>query len=341
MTCAPGSIWSGVFTDACRAATLLGKCPDDPEEELIEVGKCPEIEPRFGSPCSQEATCYYGEECCCGKCSSSKRITCSLFDDGTGVWNGFFTDACLFASRNGCPGDDVLTECPATRPQSGSPCPETVELECSYGEECCCGKCHPSLQFSCTPGSVWVGFFTDACLKPSIDGICAGDPEPECPATEPETGSPCPESGRLFCTYGEECCCGECHASLQMTCEPGSLWSGVFTDACRAATLLGKCPDDPEEEIIEVRKCPETQPQFGSPCSQEATCSYGEECCCGECSSSVRMTCSLFDDGTGVWRGLFTDACLFASRNGCPGDNVLEIRKVVRGRLLTLSTENM
>lgn len=381
-------VWSGFFTDACLASFLNG-CP----------GECPKTQPEIGSPClgEGEATCFYGEECCCGECHSTVKMECATFDGFRGVWQGVFLDSCL----GGCPDDvidiKVANECPATQPQFFSPCPDAGELQCSYGEQCCCGDCFPTTRMSCIPGFLWTGVSVlNSCLCPlpvakmyrisenkfvtwlacdqselaCDDGVdfdtCAsfgvdncnerpdclgfavrqvpgfkddivlytGDsnscilenmyddrhwtfylvydevPEPECPAAEPELGSPCPESGALECSYGEECCCGECFPSFRMSCEPGAIWSQMFTEACFVATVDG-C-NDPEPE------CPETQPEFGSPCFQVATCSYGEECCCGECSSSVTMTCS-FLDGAGKWIGRFTDACLFASRNGCIG----------------------
>ena len=39
-------------------------------------------------------------------------------------------------------------------------------------------------------------------------------------------------------------------------------------------------------------------------------CSYGEECCCGECFASIVYNCM---GGTGVWQAYFTDACFIPS----------------------------
>ena len=52
----------------------------------------------------------------------------------------------------------------------------------------------------------------------------------ECPAEQPELGSTCTSPG-LECRFGEECCCGACHASFLATCAGGS-WLGLHTDAC-------------------------------------------------------------------------------------------------------------
>ena len=35
------------------------------------------------------------------------------------------------------------TECPTEQPEFGSACSLPQFAKCSYGEECCCGQCHP------------------------------------------------------------------------------------------------------------------------------------------------------------------------------------------------------
>ena len=35
------------------------------------------------------------------------------------------------------------TECPAEQPEFGSTCSLPEAAQCPYGEECCCGQCHP------------------------------------------------------------------------------------------------------------------------------------------------------------------------------------------------------
>ena len=37
------------------------------------------------------------------------------------------------------------TECPIEWPDFGSSCSPTQNFKCTYGEECCCGQCHPRL----------------------------------------------------------------------------------------------------------------------------------------------------------------------------------------------------
>merc|ERR1712018_560562 len=39
----------------------------------------------------------------------------------------------------------VCAECPAEQPEFGSACSLPEGVQCSYGEECCCGECHPNM----------------------------------------------------------------------------------------------------------------------------------------------------------------------------------------------------
>jgi len=76
-------------------------------------------------------------------------------------------------------GRCIPPECPAAAPELGSPCGHPAGEECSYGRECCCGHCHPSLLVQCSEGR-WVGRYSDACLHPNCPNT--GEPEP-CPQT--------------------------------------------------------------------------------------------------------------------------------------------------------------
>merc|ERR1712037_135301 len=66
-------------------------------------------------------------------------------------------------------------DCPTEQPEFGSACSLPQFAKCPYGEECCCGECHPSLMMMCAGGSVeassnatgsWTGYNTDVCMRP-------------------------------------------------------------------------------------------------------------------------------------------------------------------------------
>jgi len=54
-------------------------------------------------------------------------------------------------------------ECPAVVPDPGTPC--LGDLNCIYGQECCCGDCFDSIVCDCVNGGFGC-YYTDACLGP-------------------------------------------------------------------------------------------------------------------------------------------------------------------------------
>ena len=59
--------------------------------------------------------------------------------------------------------------CPKQTPDSFDTCEGS--MTCTYGEECCCGKCHTSLVANCDAvNKKWIMYFTDACL--GADSLC-------------------------------------------------------------------------------------------------------------------------------------------------------------------------
>merc|ERR1711974_416814 len=92
--------------------------------------------------------------------------------------------------------------CPRNRPALGSPCSLPGSIRCSYGSECCCGKCHPSFVATCQSisrrHSSWVGYNTDACLRPN----CGNGMWKDCPKNQPALGSLCAVPASVSCSYG-------------------------------------------------------------------------------------------------------------------------------------------
>jgi len=68
------------------------------------------------------------------------------------------------------------------------------------------------------------------------------------------------------------------------------------------------------EMVEEENGCPQEQPSLGTSCSlpDSVECKYGEECCCGECSASLVLSC--FD---GSWGGFHTDFCFRPGADNC------------------------
>lgn len=66
---------------------------------------CPPVQPTLGDRCTAPdiLDCYYGEECCCGRCGPSTYARCSR-----GTWGFSATDFCLGGNLcDGGPGNDV------------------------------------------------------------------------------------------------------------------------------------------------------------------------------------------------------------------------------------------
>jgi hypothetical protein len=191
---------------------------------------------------------------------------------------------------------DTASGCPTAPPDTPGTC--DAIMACEYGEECCCGECYPAVVCSCD-GAAWSCHATDACLgcvdagapDATADAADAGDtgtaPDVDTADTgeEPDTGTPtCPAEapvgmsgcdGPATCEYGEECCCGECYASLVCACSGGS-WSCHATDAC----LIAGCPCHGEKQCEGGQSCvaPDDPPSCGICMEPETICEGDVDC---------------------------------------------------------------
>jgi len=96
------------------------------------------------------------------------------------------------------PGDAGPGACPPEPVLQGT-C--TGPLQCEYGQECCCGQCHPSLVCNCLEGS-WGCYATDACMIPGCPDALEDLPPSDALGDSGPDVPPLPE-GR--CRQPEDC----------------------------------------------------------------------------------------------------------------------------------------
>jgi len=176
-------------------------------------------------------------------------------------------------------------ECPAEQPEFGSACSLPEGAQCPYGEECCCGECHPNMMMECSGGS-WVGRPTEACMLPNC-GNTTG-----CPDTCQLNYDPvCGSDGN---TYGNEC-------QLQAaSCNSPTAISVVSQGECGSGEVCG----DPECGLV----C-----QEGSQCLQTGVVCVTSPCCpANACSGAM-------EDQTITWARGMSPVQLCVT----PGTNVI------------------
>ena len=114
-------------------------------------------------------------------------------------------------------------------------------------------------------------------------------------------------------TLQPECICIELYSPV--CADNGQTYSNDCKAGCAGVQVkcVGECPCDNTvlaHQADELSPCPSTQPKIGSTCTTTAVseCPYGEECCCGECSSSIVYTCM-----DSSWAAYATDFCVIES----------------------------
>jgi len=122
-------------------------------------------------------------------------------------------------------------ECPKKMPDDFSSCSVDRSITCSYGEECCCGKCSFSFGLNCDSGSWWM-YHTEFCAFGCRQGI-DNEPDvwdaPECPVDMPINNSTCSRPYGATCHYDEICCCGNCDFATHAQCVFGK-WKIIMGD---------------------------------------------------------------------------------------------------------------
>lgn len=216
-----------------------------------------------------------------GECESCDNLmdcdTHFLCDDGLCVFNGdceawfqgWFVNAdgeCEKGGKSGCNNPfefhsnkeceaslntEVLTECPEDSEVffgTGERPTAAKDLRCEYGEECCCGECHPSLVCHADAGQQFGCYATDACMIPG----CSCETDAECDMQDACKDNMCQNACAFVrCAAGYVCEHGDCTPGETCT----AYWEG-------AEFIEGQCVA-----------------QSGSGCSHPFTYESVAECC--------------------------------------------------------------
>jgi len=151
-------------------------------------------------------------------------------------------------------------------------CPDIWQPVCGSGGNTFANRCELN-RVACSSGSP---------IDILHEGIC----QEVCPEKEPMIGEPCSLPSDVGpCSYGSECCCGECHPRLKAECIEGR-WEGFNTDACmrpqctcgdpacQQTCLDGEICEATEYSCVQtpcclahrcVTECPESCPEYDDP----------------------------------------------------------------------------
>jgi len=228
-------------------------CPGKAESDYCDcTGDCTE-KPEF-------CTCEEAQKCCAGKDSGipSDSVLCpgkakSDYCDCTGDCTEM-PEFCTCEEAQKCckgKGGDVDTPAQDWDDKSATTCDRCA----AYADFAGIAKTKDAC-YNCDCGDTGVRICGCVYCKNEPAPLPAKQNEPtlpngRCPESEPEPMSACAIPGKK-CTYGEECCCGECHASMTASCVPGkgdaSMWMLMYTHACmdpicESSGISGKAPN--------------------------------------------------------------------------------------------------
>lgn len=272
--------------NSAQSCETTSECPTGMD---CDQGFCGDVD----AACSVQSDCLSWQECNNGACEDRCNLMgecageeicvrgqCVLPDDPAtcmAYWEGWERNEdgeCVFASTSGCSNPYPYAseeECEADTATPVSTCPENdvfgpddyvnvsdSALRCEYGEECCCGECHPSLVCNAAAGEGFVCYATDACMIP---------------------GCPCEEASE--CEEGQECTAGICTTPTDCEAEQ----DGWFLDrggVCAYGQTTG-C-ENPYPYASEEACC-EANEGACEPvaCSAPEDCPRGEVCPAGAC----------------------------------------------------------
>ena len=221
---------------------------------------------RDGAACDDGDPCTLNDACRDGVCVGKPR-DCSAKDG-----------ACTVGVCNATSGT-----CEARPVFDGKPCDDG--LFCTVGETCNGGACHAGNPRDCSAQS-------DQCNE----GYC-DEHTKACEARPAFDGHPCDDG--LFCSVGETCNGGVCHAGNPRDCSAQS-------DQCN----LGVCNDITDQ-------CEAEPANQGLPCDDREPCTVRETCdSAGQCANGQAYDCSGDEKNTACARA--TCDSRFAEAN-CEG----------------------
>lgn len=92
----------------------------------------------------------------------------------------------LCGAQDPCPSSYVCDEGVCVSPDMNCPAEPPLDetiiapeaLSCAYGQECCCGKCYPSIMCTAQAGEEIGCFYTEACMNPQCADDTSSSPSP-------------------------------------------------------------------------------------------------------------------------------------------------------------------
>jgi len=119
-----------------------------------------------------------------------------------------------------------------------------------------------------------------------------------------------------------------CHDIRRSRADTSLFWSH---EACRPGWGLP----------ITSSSCPKIPPRINDICDGSSLeCFYGKKCCCGKCHAEFKAEC-IYENGSGRWQHLFTEACqFFECEPGIRRTGVHAGCKVVEGYFTTCDVWN-